>query len=82
MSCSVWLASRRIRTHHDNVGVFWQRLGDLDGSPDGVRRLEGGDDTFELGAETESSEGFLVVGDNVFGPSRVLQPGVLGTDTL
>jgi hypothetical protein len=38
------------QTHHDDVGVFWQGLGDLYGSPNSVRRLEGGNDTLELGA--------------------------------
>ena len=72
----------RAVTHHDDIGVFWQSLGNLNGSPDGVSGLQGGNNTLELSAQSECTESLLVVGDNVLGSARVLQPGVLGSDSL
>jgi hypothetical protein len=46
---------------------------------------EGGrtrNNTLELGAGSESTEGLLVGGDNVLGSLGVLQPGVFGSDSL
>lgn len=31
----------RLAAHHDNVGFLGKRLGQLNGTPDGVSRLEG-----------------------------------------
>jgi hypothetical protein len=72
----------RAITHHDDVGVFWQSLGDLNRSPDGVSGLQGGNDTLELSAQSECTKSLLVIGNNVLGSARVLQPSVLGSDSL
>jgi len=72
----------RAVTHHDDVSVFWQSLGDLNGSPDSVSGLQGRDDTLKLSAQSECTESLLISCNNVLGSARVLQPSVLRSNSL
>lgn len=65
----------------NNVLALAHCLGDLHHTPDGVRGLQGGDDTLVLGEGAESSEGLAVVGSDEGGAVGILPVAEFGADT-
>jgi hypothetical protein len=65
----------------DNVLVLVHRLGQLNGTKNGVRSLQRRDDTLELRHETEADEGLSISASNELGTVAVLPAGKLWSYT-
>lgn len=63
----------RLKDLHDDVLLFWQRLGQLHTTPETVRRLQCRDDTLEFGDHLESLKTLEVIGNDVFGSAGVFE---------
>ncbi len=67
------------RNHQVLLGLH--RLSQVEGGPESVRSFQSWDNAFQLGTQFESSQGFLVGSDLVFGTAGVFEIGVLRSYT-